>query len=63
LDVKQMTKTYLKTVQLLFNLLLFMHLQSCIWWLVVCYEKTWVPNMDFIFYETTVYGQNVWYQY
>lgn len=63
LNVKQITKTYLKTIQLLFNILLYIHLQACIWWLIVSVEKNWVPNMDFIFYSTTIYQQGIWYKY
>lgn len=63
LSVKQITKTYLKTVQLLFNILLYIHLQACIWWLIVNVERNWVPNMDFIFFSTTVFKEGIWYQY
>ncbi|CAI2376170.1 unnamed protein product [Moneuplotes crassus] len=63
LKVKQITKTYLKTVQLLFNILLYIHLQACIWWIIVKVEKSWVPNMDFIFYSTQIYKEGIWHQY
>ena len=51
LAVKQIYKTYLKTVQLLFNILLYIHLQACIWWLIVSVEESWVPTMDYIFFR------------
>lgn len=63
LNLKNITKTYLKTAQLLFNILLYIHLQACIWWLIVKVEENWVPNMDFIFFSTTLYKENIWYQY
>lgn len=63
LDVNQVTKTYLKTFHLLFNLLLYIHCLACIWWLVVLYEKTWIPNMDFIFYSTTIYDESLIHRY
>jgi CRP-like cAMP-binding protein len=63
LNVSTLTKTYLKTVQLLFNLLLFIHLQACIWWLVVTVEENWVPTMDYIFYSTELYNEGLMLQY
>lgn len=63
LNMKQETKAFLKTIQLLFHLLLFIHIQAWVWWILVTVEKSWVPNMDFIFYETQIYSDNVYKQY
>lgn len=63
LNVSQLAKTYLKTAQLLFNLMLFIHLQACIWWLVITIQETWVPTMDYIFFSTTLYNEGIGVQY
>lgn len=63
LNVSQLAKTYLKTAQLLFNLMLFIHLQACIWWLIIIVQETWVPTMDYIFFSTTLYNEGIWVQY
>lgn len=63
LNVTKEIKTVLKTLQLLFNLLLYIHLLAWVWWIVLKVEETWVPTMDYIFYSTTLYNESLWYQY
>jgi hypothetical protein len=63
LDVKKKFKTKLKVIQLLFYLVLYIHLQACIWFILVKVEKNWVPTMDYIFAGTELYDEEIFWQY
>ena len=49
--------------QLLFLLVLYIHVMACLWFFVVSIEKKWVPNQDFIYLSTTIFDENVSTQY
>ena len=34
---------------------LYIHVMACAWFYVVSIEEKWVPNQDFIYYETQLY--------
>ena len=41
---------------MLLLLILFIHVNACAWFYVVSIEEKWVPNQDFVYYETELYG-------
>ena len=48
---------------MVFFLLMYLHLLACIWFLIVEQDKTWIPPLDYVFIETTVYEASKSYQY
>ena len=48
-------KLSLKLVQFIFSLILYIHLNSCFWYIIVSLtdKGAWLPPTDFIWYETT----------
>lgn len=49
LDTEQEIKVYLKILMMTIILLVFIHVLSCIWFLVVSKQERWVQNMDFMY--------------
>lgn len=49
LDTEQEIKVYLKILMMTIILLVFIHVLSCIWFLVVSKSERWVQNMDFMY--------------
>ena len=43
---------------MLLLLVLFIHVTACAWFYVVSIDEKWVPNQDFIYYETQLYGSS-----
>lgn len=57
LNINLKQKTFLKVVFLVFIMLMYLHLASCIWYTVVQQEERWIPNMEFVFPESPMmYG-------
>ena len=48
---------------MVFFLLMYLHLLACIWFLIVEQDKTWIPPLDYVFIETTVYEASKSHQY
>jgi len=48
-NLEKNIKVYLKVVMMAIFLIVFMHVLSCIWFLVVSAKERWVQNMDFMY--------------
>mmetsp|Transcript_93059 Transcript_93059/g.128239 ORF Transcript_93059/g.128239 Transcript_93059/m.128239 type:complete len:101 (-) Transcript_93059:615-917(-) len=50
LSLAEETKAYIKILQLIFYLFLYMHLLGCSWYYIVAVigDKGWIPPLDFI---------------
>ena len=55
LNMQQTTKASLKTLVLIFNLIVYIHVLACLWYMAIAIQKVWIPNMDFIFFKTDFY--------
>ena len=52
LNLSQELKALLKILNLMFNMIIYIHLMACIWYKVVTINEEWIPNMDFIWFGT-----------
>ena len=52
MDVKDDVKAIIKAAQLLFNLLLYIHMKACIYYFVCDYNKLWKPTNSWYYYTT-----------
>jgi hypothetical protein len=59
LNAKQEIKAMLKVINLVFLLVIYIHVMTCVMWFVVELEKEWVPPLDFIYAETKLYTLNI----
>ena len=48
MDVKDDVKALVKAGQLLFNLVLYFHMMSCIWFFTCDFSKIWIPTTDWL---------------
>lgn len=58
-------KVVLKLVKLTFFLLLYVHIQSCLWYGIIKQEKLWMPPLNTIYgwQNFSIFEQNLYYQY
>ena len=58
-------KVVLKLIKLTFFLLLYVHIQSCVWYGLVRSEKLWMPPMNTIYgWQTlSIFNESLYYQY
>ena len=47
----------------MFFLILYLHLQGCIWFFIVMQDETWIPPLDYVWVETTFYSEPIFNQY
>jgi hypothetical protein len=52
LNLSQELKALLKILNLMFNMIIYIHLMACIWYYFVSIHEEWIPNMDFIWFGT-----------
>ena len=49
---------------MLFYLILFIHITSCLWWYIVTVEgELWIPPKDIYIAKTYIYEETVAFQY
>ena len=53
----------LKIMKLVFFLVMYLHCVACIWFLIVEQSQTWIPPLDYVWVETTLYEQSSMYKY
>lgn len=64
LNVRQDVKTFLKVVQLLLFLLLYIHVLACSFFHLIDVDKVYVPNMDFLYTDgTQLFNKGIQYKY
>ena len=56
---KNSVKLALRIGQLLFFLLMYVHLVACAWWIIVSYDQNWVPPAD----RSEIFDESENYQY
>ena len=59
----QETKALLKVTQMVFFLIMYIHLIACILWLTFKQNETWVPAVDFIYAKTKLFQEDWTKQY
>ena len=42
---------------------MYLHCLACIWFLVVSQDNVWIPPLDYLHLETTLYESTTFYQY
>ena len=63
LNIPQRQKTFLKVIFLVFIMLMYLHLASCIWYTVIQQDERWIPSMEFVFPQTPMmydYYYSIW---
>ena len=63
MNIKDSAKMSLKLAKLLFFLILYLHWQGCLWYLIVSSDEIWIPPLDFVYMETELYKESVIMQY
>ena len=63
LNAKDELKMTLKLCNLVFYLVLYIHLAGCTWHYVHNGPKNWVPPLDYMFVMTDLYDRDLYYQY
>ena len=58
-------KVILKLVKLTFFLLLYVHIQSCLWYGIIRHDKMWMPVMNTIYgwQNKSIFTESLYYQY
>ena len=56
-------KLTLKLLQLVYFLVLYLHLIGCCWFLIHNINQEWIPPQDYMFVKTELYSQNDVYKY
>jgi hypothetical protein len=52
-----------KVVNLVFILCLYIHILSCLIWYLFNSTQKWTPPLDFIYFETKIYEEDILDQY
>ena len=65
MQAQRNVKVTLKLIKLTFFLLLYVHVQGCIWYAIVKQDKLWMPAMNTIYgwQKISIYGESITYQY
>ena len=53
----------LKLGKLIFFLILFLHCLGCVWFFIAKQNKEWIPPLDYVWIQTDIYDEGVFYQY
>ena len=53
----------LKLMKLIFFLIIYIHINGCVWYLIVSEDKIWIPPMDFSYITTEMFGKSLFHQY
>ena len=57
LNQTQKTKAFLKVLNMVFLLVLYIHVIACLLWKALSSQQTWIPPVDFMFLECTLFDQ------
>lgn len=63
LNLRNEVKSSLRLVKLMFFLILFLHCLGCGWFFIVKQTEKWIPPLDYVFIDTTIYTENHFMQY
>ena len=63
MNVKLETKNFLKLLQLVMSIILYLHLTGCLWFWLVSVDKVWIPPLDFVDINADFYAENLKHQY
>ena len=63
LNLKDDVKMSLKLGKLIFFLIIYIHINGCIWYMIVSSDKIWVPPMDFSYVTTEMFEKPLLHQY
>lgn len=55
LNGTQETKAFYKVAQMVFLLILYIHILACLLWITFRNEQTWIPAVDFIYVNTDLF--------
>lgn len=55
LNQTQETKAFLKVLNMVFILIVYIHIIACLLWKVFSIEKKWIPAVDFIYVESRIF--------
>ena len=55
LNQTQETKALLKVLNMVFILIVYIHIIACLLWKVFSIEKSWIPAVDFIYVESRIF--------
>ena len=63
LNARQEVKLTLELCNLVFSLILYIHLAGCLWHYIHKDPKNWIPPLDYMFVKTDLYDRDTMYQY
>ena len=58
LNQTQETKALFKVLNMVFILILYIHVIACLLWKVFSIEETWIPAVDFIYVESRIFDES-----
>jgi hypothetical protein len=58
LNQTQETKAGLKVCNMVFILIIYIHVIACLLWKVFSVDKTWIPAVDFIYVKTRIFEES-----
>ena len=59
----QETKAFLKVAEMVFFLILYIHILACLLWLCFSIDRTWIPAVDFIYAKTALFEEELLKRY
>ena len=57
LNQTQETKALFKVLNMVFILIVYIHIIACLLWKVFSIEKNWIPAVDFIYVESRIFDE------
>ena len=63
LNTQQEIKMTLKLCNLVFSLILYIHLVGCTWHYIYKVDENWIPPLDYMYVRTDLYDRDIIYQY
>ena len=63
MNIKDGAKMSIKLLKLIFFLVLYLHCQGCLWFIIVNENQKWVPPLDYVYMETELYKDSILLQY
>lgn len=61
MNVTQYVKNVFKLLQLFFYVIMYLHCAGCLWYVIVSQDKKWIPALDLLNADKTLYEKPVEY--
>ena len=48
MNAERTTKSLMKLFAMVFTVIIYIHLQACVWYIIVSQDMEWIPPLDYI---------------